>query len=125
MDYLMLGSSAAEAQGLQGLQTCTAETLTAQAGRTDRGSRRGSAPCSPAPARLLDAHTPASSAHSQAVACSWAAVLPAPAAALEPQALRIGPASQQRCECKVNKAIWASPAFAYLPIRSICIAKSL
>ena len=110
MMYPMLGSSAAEAQGLQ---PCRVENLAAQAEQTCKGSCRGRAPCSLAPARLHDAHTPASHAHSQAAACSQTAVLPAAAAALEPQAPRIDPASQRRCQCRVGKAIWTSPASAH------------
>ena len=125
MMYLMLGSSAAEVQGLQELRACRADTLAAQAEHTDKGSCRGRAPCSLVPARLPDAHTPAPPAHSRAAACSRTAVLPAAAAALEPQALRRDPASQQRRQCRLNEADWTSSASAHLPIRGMCIAKSL
>ena len=113
MIYLMLGSSAAEAQGLPPRRV---ENRAAQAERTDKGSWRGGGPCSPAPARLLDARTPARHAHSQAAACSRTAVLPAAAAALGPQALRRDPASQRRRQCRVNEAIRTAPASA--PLRT-------
>ena len=122
MLYPMLGSCAAEAQGLQ---PCRAGTLAAQAEHTDKGSCRGRAPCSPAPARLLDAHTSASHAHSQAAACSRTAVLSAAAAALEPQALRRDPALQQTRQCRVGEAIWTSPDIWAPAHRAIFTANGL